>query len=232
MAIGIDLSVMTLVGASLEEFQFGIMEYLVVGEMIIEIICGEVIHGTTVLYITVIFKETGEPGITPIIGINQKIVSLHIAMMEDCMKVDKESLAQALKERLEQVNKGVLTKVLQLKKALFTKVPQLGKERLEQVGMVLQVLKSMAQVKPPKVSILQQQKGKRNEVYVEEQEVNCPTNGHSERLTASVALRRYASFESEILNCLINPDVMTCRRTRQDPKCRNCQICLKCTAGL
>jgi predicted house-cleaning noncanonical NTP pyrophosphatase (MazG superfamily) len=144
-AIGIDLCVMTQVGASLEEFQFGIMEYLVAGERIIETICGEVIHGTTVLYITVIFKETGEPGITPIIGISQKIVSLHIAMMEDCMKVDKE--------RLEQEDRRILTKV-----------PQLGKERLEQVGIVLQVLKSIAQVKPLRVTMLQQQKKKRNEV--------------------------------------------------------------------
>jgi hypothetical protein len=156
MAIGIDLSVMTQVGASIEEFQFGMVEYLVVGERIIQTICGEVIHGTTVLYITVIFKETGGPGITPIIGINQKIVSLHTAMMEDCMKVDKESL--------EQVDRRILTKVLQLDEVLFRKVPQLGKERLEQVGMVPQVLKSIVQVKPLKVTILQQQKKKRNEV--------------------------------------------------------------------
>jgi hypothetical protein len=132
------------------------VEYLVVGERIIETICGEVIHGTTVLYITVIFKETGGPGITPIIGINQKIVSLHTAMMEDCMKVDKESL--------EQVDRRILTKVLQLDEVLFRKVPQLGKERLQQVGMVPQVLKSIVQVKPLKVTILQQQKKKRNEV--------------------------------------------------------------------
>ena len=166
MAIGIALSVMTQVGAFMEEFQFGIMEYLGDGEKIIETIYGEVIHGTTVLYIMVIFKETGGPGMTPIIGIDQKIVSLHTPMMEGCMKVDKQSLEQALK--------GVTIKVLQLKKLLFIKVPQLRKKRLEQVGMVLRVVKFIAQVKPQKVTILQQKKEKRNEVYVEEGEVNCP----------------------------------------------------------
>jgi hypothetical protein len=128
MAIGIALSVMTQVGASTEEFRFGIGEYLVVGERTIETIYGQVIHGTTVLYIMVIFKETGGPGITPIIGIDQKIVSLRTPMMEDCMKVDKQSLKQALKESMEQVNKGVSIKVLQLKKLLFIKVPQLRKK--------------------------------------------------------------------------------------------------------
>ena len=154
MAIGIDLCITTQVGASMEEFQFGIGEYLLAGEKTIEIICGEGIHGTTVPFIMVIFKKTGEPGITPIIGIGQKIVSLHIPMMEDCMKVGKQSLGQA--------SKGVLTRVLQPKKVLFTKVPQVDKERWEQAGMVLRAPKSIAQVKPLK-AILQQKK-ERNEV--------------------------------------------------------------------
>ena len=164
MAIGIDLSITTQVGASSEGFRVGIEEYLLAGEKIIETICGEVIHGTTVVYIMVIFKETGGPGIIPIIGIDQKIVSLHIPMMEDCTKVDKQRLEQALKESMEQVNKGVSIEVLQLKKLLFIKVPQLGKERLEQVGMVLRVVKSIAQAKQLRATILQQRKEKRNEV--------------------------------------------------------------------
>ena len=163
MAIGIALSVMTQGGASMEEFQFGIMEYLVVGEKIIETIYGEGIRGTTVLYIMVIFKETGGPGITPIIGTDQKIVSLHTPMMEGCMKVDKQSLEQALKENMKQANKGVLTKVLQPKKVLIIKVPQLRKKRLGQVGIVLRVVKSIAQGKPLKATILPKKKEKRSE---------------------------------------------------------------------
>ena len=164
MAIGIGLSITIQVGVSTEEYRFGIGEYLVVGERTIEIIRGEGIRGTTVPYIMVIFKKTGEPGITPIIGIGQKIVSLHIPMMEDCMKVGKQSLGQTLKESMQQVNKRVLTRVVQLKKVLFTKVPQLRKKRLEQVDMVLRVVKSIAQVKPIKVTILPKKKEKSSEV--------------------------------------------------------------------
>ena len=65
---------------------------------------------------------------------------------------------------------------------------------------MLQVLKCIDQVKPLKVDILQRQKEKRNEVWVEEQEVNCPTNGYSEWLTATADLTRYARFQSVIVD--------------------------------
>jgi len=93
MVVGIDLSVMTQVGVSIEEFHLGIMEYPVDGEMIIETTFGEDIRGTIVIYITVISKETGEPGIIPIIGIDQNIASLHITTMEDCITKDRIEVA-------------------------------------------------------------------------------------------------------------------------------------------
>jgi hypothetical protein len=85
MVAGIGLSTMIEVGVSMEEFQYGIMGYPVVGEMIIETISGEDIRGTIVIYITETSKETGELGTIPAIGINQSIVSLHITTMGECM---------------------------------------------------------------------------------------------------------------------------------------------------
>jgi hypothetical protein len=92
MVAGIGLSIMTEVGVSMQEFQFGIMGYPVVGEMIIETIFGEVIHGTIMIYTIVIFKRTGGPGIIPTIGIDRSIENLHITTMGECMVVDKKLL--------------------------------------------------------------------------------------------------------------------------------------------
>jgi hypothetical protein len=49
-----------------------------------------------------------------------------------------------------------------LDKGTLTKPPQLGKERLKQVGMVLQIARSIAQVIKPKVNMPKKQK-ERNE---------------------------------------------------------------------
>jgi hypothetical protein len=156
MDAGTDLSIMIVVGVFMGEFHFGTAGYLVIGEKIIETTFGEVIHGTIIIYIIVTFKETGESGMIPTIGIDQNIENLHIAMMEECTlvilikDVEKVTLARGLRV-LDRVR---LPKV----------VLQLGKERLEQVGTVPQVPESIAQVKPLKVNILERQKGKRNEV--------------------------------------------------------------------
>jgi len=103
MDAGIGLAIMIMAGVSIKGLHFGTREYLAIGEKIIETISGEVIHGIITLYIMVIFKETGEPGMIPAIGINQSTVSLRTTMMEDCMVVGKGNLGQALKERLDQI---------------------------------------------------------------------------------------------------------------------------------
>jgi len=66
--------------------------------------------------------------------------------------------------KVQQVlDRGALTKVPH--RGLLTEVvPQLGKERLEQVGTVLQVRTSIAQVKPIEVNILTRQKERGDKV--------------------------------------------------------------------
>ena len=162
MDAGIDLSIMIVAGVSIKGFHFGTTEYLVIGEKIIETISGEVIHGIIIIYIMVIFKETGEPGIIPTIGINQSTVSLRITVMEDCMVVGKENLEQALKERLEQIKLQLANENLEqaLKEKLEQIKLQLANENLEQVGKALQEPKytlrtNIPQVKPLKINILQ-----------------------------------------------------------------------------
>jgi hypothetical protein len=153
MDAGIGLSIMIVVGVSIKGFHFGTTEYLVIGEKITEAICGEVIHGITIIYIMVIFKETGEPGIIPTIGINQSTVSLRITMMEDCMVVGMGNLERALKESLKKVGKGNLEQAL--------------KGSLKKVGMVLQepkyTLRANTRKVKPKANIPKKQK-ERNEV--------------------------------------------------------------------
>jgi hypothetical protein len=135
MDAGIDLAIMIMAGVSIKGFHFGTREYLVIGEKIIETISGEVIHGIIILSIMVIFKETGEPGMIPTIGINQSTVSLRITMMEDCMVVGKENLEQVLKESLEQALKERLDQTkLQLPKE---SLEQALKERLERIKLQL-----------------------------------------------------------------------------------------------
>jgi hypothetical protein len=82
MDVGIDLFIMIQVGESMGEFQFGTGGYPIIGERIIETISGEAIHGTIIIYLIVTFKETGELGIMPTIGISQNIENSHTIMME------------------------------------------------------------------------------------------------------------------------------------------------------
>ena len=82
MDIGIGLFIMIQVGAFMEEFHFGIAGYLIIGERITETIFGEDTHGIIIIYLIVIFKETGGPGIIPTTGISQNIENLHTIMME------------------------------------------------------------------------------------------------------------------------------------------------------
>ena len=219
MDAGIDLCIMIVVGVSIKGSHFGTREYLVAGEKITEAISGEVIHGIIILYIMLISKETGEPGMIPTIGVNQSTVSLRITMMGDRMVVGKADPQQALKERWKKVElqlaKGKLPQALkerwkrvelQLAKG---KLPQALKERskrvelqlakgkLEQVGKALQEPKyklriDIPQVKPLKVNIPKERKD-RNEVQVERQEINCPTDAHSKRLIANAGAGHYAS---------------------------------------
>ena len=85
MDIGIGLFIMIQVGASMEEFHFGIAGYLIIGERITETIFGEDTHGIIIIYLIVIFNKTGELGIIPTTGISQNIGSLHTIMMEGHM---------------------------------------------------------------------------------------------------------------------------------------------------
>jgi hypothetical protein len=165
MDVGIDLSIMIVVGLFMQGFHFGTTEYPEIGERIIETIFGEDIHGTTILYTIMIFGETGGLGIIPTIGISQSIENLHIIMMEDCMAVGKQKPEQLLREKLEQLEGLKLPH-----KEALGRVRQLDKESLEQGGILLQVLKYIlqrkllrAQVRPLRVNILKKQK-KRNEV--------------------------------------------------------------------
>ena len=79
--IGIGLFIMIPVGASTEEFHFGIAGYLMVGGRIIETIFGEGIHGIIIISPMPIFKEIGRPGIRRTIGIGRNIGNSHIIMM-------------------------------------------------------------------------------------------------------------------------------------------------------
>jgi len=97
MDIGIDLSIMIQVGGAMEEFHFGMAGYLMIGGRITETISGEVIHGTIIIYLILIFKETGGPGIIPTIGISQNIENLRIIMMEGRMVLDKETFTKILR---------------------------------------------------------------------------------------------------------------------------------------
>ena len=193
MDAGTDLFVMMQVGASMQEFRVGTAGYLMVGERTTDSIFGEATHGTIIIYITVIFIETGGPGIIPAIGIDRNIENLHITVMEGftvgvnrigvvlIKDVAKVTLARGL-QVLDRVtlpkvpHKEILTKVPRVPdrvtlpkvvphRGLLTKVvPQLGKDRLEQVGTVQQVLTSIAQVKLLEVNILTRQKEGENKV--------------------------------------------------------------------
>lgn len=193
MDVGTDLFVMMQVGASMQEFRLGTAGYTLVGERIIDSIFGEAIHGAIIIYLMVILIETGGLGIIPAIGIDRNIENLHITVMEGftvgvnrigvvlIKDVAKVTLARGL-QVLDRVtlpkvpHKEILTKVPRVPdrvtlpkvvphRGLLTKVvPQLGKDRLEQVGTVQQVLTSIAQVKLLEVNILTRQKEGENKV--------------------------------------------------------------------
>jgi len=199
MDAGIDLCIMIVVGVSIKGSHFGTREYLVAGEKITEAISGEVIHGIIILYIMLISKETGEPGMIPTIGVNQSTVSLRITMMGDRMVLGKGDPQQGLKERWKRVDLQLAKgKSPQALKERSKRVElQLAKGKLEQVGKALQEPKyklriDIPQVKPLKVNIPKERKD-RNEVQVERQEINCPTDAHSKRLIANAGAGHYAS---------------------------------------
>ena len=83
MGAGIDLFVTIWAGESMEEFHLGMPRYLMIGERITETIFGEVTHGTIIISARVIFKDTGELGIKPTIGIDRSIENLRTLMMEN-----------------------------------------------------------------------------------------------------------------------------------------------------
>jgi len=142
MDVGTDLFAMMQAGASMQGFRVGTAGYLMVGERITETIFGEAIRGTIIIYIMLIFRETGGPGIIPVIGIDRNIENLHITMMEgftvgvnrigvilikDVVKVtlarglpvlDRVKLARGL----QVLDRGTLAKVPH--KEILTKVPQ------------------------------------------------------------------------------------------------------------
>jgi hypothetical protein len=103
MEANIDLFTMIAVGVFIQEFHFGITRYPILGERTTEPIFGEVIHGTIILYTIMISKETGGPGMTPTIGINQSTVRLHTIMMERPIVLLRRNLEQAIQERSKRV---------------------------------------------------------------------------------------------------------------------------------
>lgn len=161
MDAGTDRCIMTEVGLSMQEFQFGIEESPVTGERITEIMFGEAIHGTIILSLMLTFKETGEPGIIPTIGINQSIENLHTVMMEGRTVFVNMIRHILIKDMLE------VTLRKEPHKEKLTKAPKLPDKgtliKVLQLGMMLQAPKSIAQVKPLKVSIPKKQK-ERNKV--------------------------------------------------------------------
>ena len=161
MDAGIDLSTMIAVGVFIQEFHFGITRYPILGERTTEPIFGEVIHGTIILYTIMISKETGGPGMTPTIGINQSTVRLHTITMERLTVLVRRNLEQAIQERLKRVQ------LQPLKENLEKVETRLLKERSEKWDMVLLEPKptlqtNLAQVKP-KEDIAKKRK-ERNEV--------------------------------------------------------------------
>ena len=171
MDAGTDLFVMMQVGASMQEFRVGTAGYLMVGERTTDSIFGEATHGTIIIYITVIFIETGGPGIIPAIGIDRNIENLHITMMVGFtvgvnrigVVLIKDVVKVTLARGLQVLDRGTLTKVPH--RGILTKVvPQLGKDRLEQVATVLQVRTSIAQVKLIEANILTRQKERGDKV--------------------------------------------------------------------
>jgi hypothetical protein len=71
-------------GVSIEVFHLGMQAYTLVGERIIEPICGEDILGLIATYLTMSFNEIGETGITPATG---KIISIGVPKA-DTIQVD------------------------------------------------------------------------------------------------------------------------------------------------
>ncbi len=84
---GTDLFVMIEVGASSQESRVGMAGYLTIGETTIGIISGEATHGTIIISATTISIGTGEPGITPVIGISRNIDNSHTTTMEGSTRV-------------------------------------------------------------------------------------------------------------------------------------------------
>jgi hypothetical protein len=110
------------------------------------------------------FKETGETGIIATIGINRNIRNLGIVTMEGRTLVMKLIRLVLIKD----IVKATLAKTLHREKLIkaprlpdkrtLVEVLQLDKERLRHVGMVLQIPKSIPQVKPLKANIRKKNK--------------------------------------------------------------------------
>jgi len=65
---GIAHGLMILAGSFIKVFRLGMQEYILIGEITTEAICGEVIDGIIVEYLIMIFKGIGKVGMIEGIG--------------------------------------------------------------------------------------------------------------------------------------------------------------------
>ena len=119
--VGIAHNIMTEGGVSTKVFHLGMQEYIQVGEIITEAICGEGIDGIITIYLTTIFKEIGELGTTTGIGeiIKIRVLKVDTIMVEQPITV-VELMEQFVKVeqfiiKVEQFIKLELVKVLSIK---------------------------------------------------------------------------------------------------------------------
>jgi hypothetical protein len=149
------------VGVFIKVFHLGMEEYIRIGEIITEAICGEDRDGIIVEYLTMNFDKTGEAGTIEDIGETSEIGVLKVDTIQVEEKVEQSiKVGQKVEQKVEQsikVGQKVEQKVEQ-----SIKVGQKVEEKVEQsikVGQkVEQYIKAQAQElsSSTKVKLLQE----------------------------------------------------------------------------